>query len=200
MKTLCEQQVWHYHQMGTPNERKMLEPLEEGKTRKEWYHLEMGCGIARHYPWTGEHEVKELMEKEPERYHEMWMDCDYKFQYHEFKQSEEGFQNRVWYVMITSSHQCYGGPEEGGWYYQREEFVKWCAVPSRQLALEIVAEYKMMKQPDYKPNYDALGGDDTVSSSYPEGYIPSSFVFRKDNYAQVCALPCLYPQETPHYE
>lgn len=200
MKTLCEQQVWHYHQMGTSHERKLLEPLEEGKTRMEWFHEEVGYDRATHYPWDGKEELEKLRTENPDEYHELYLDFEYKHQHHTFKQTEEGFQNRVWYVMITSVHQCYGGPEEGGWYYSRNEFVKWCAAPSRQLALEIVAEYKLMKQPHYKPNWDALGGDDTVSSSYPEGYIPSSFVFRKDNYAQVCALPCLYPQETPHYE
>jgi len=200
MITLCEKQVWHYHQMGQPNERMLMEPLERGKTRMQWFNEKLGANLAQHYPWTGEEELKEFRAENPDEYHNLYSDFDYLHQHHTFKQSDETFYNRVWYVMITSSQQCYGGPEEGGWYYQREEFVKWCAVPSRQLALEIVAEYNMMKQPDYKPNWDALGDDDTVSSSYPEGYIPSSFVFRKDNYAEVCVLPCLQPQETPHYE
>jgi len=177
--------------MGTPNLRKLLAPLEQGKTREEYFleEIEYQHGIN-----------SSNITENYDEYLTLYMNLERKYVYHDFKKSDETFQNRVWYVMITSSRQCYGGPEEGGWYYQQEQFVKWCAVPSRQLALAIVAEHNMMKQSYNEGNWEALGGDDTVSSSYPEGYIPSGFVFRNDNYAEVCAMPCLYHQEKPHYE
>jgi len=45
----------------------------------------------------------------------------------------------VFYVILTSSHQAYGGSEEGGWWYTVSQLEAWKEFPSEEAA-ETAAE------------------------------------------------------------
>lgn len=79
-----------------------------------------------------------------------------------------------------------GGCEEGGWQYDRIEFSQLiCLFVSEANAQDYVSlmynEYEARTKKartisHYGGNpYSDLGGDETVSSNYPEGYIPRGY-------------------------
>jgi len=104
----------------------------------------------------------------------------------ELVQSLPGYKeaDRV-YVSVYRRHQCYGGPEEGGWWYDRNEFIgavefqdresaeKWLAVAkhgienrNREEAPERYRAMANLPDPDKEPLPD-----------FPdcEGYIPQGW-------------------------
>jgi len=88
-------------------------------------------------------------------------------------------------VTATRTTQRYGGPEEGGWYYGSDDLVKWCALPTLEMAQWLAEMMNRDAKCKRDGNFAALGGDDTVSSTYPEGYIPSGWSAGSEMYYQV---------------
>lgn len=105
------------------------------------------------------------------------------------------------YVTCVRWDSCFGGPEEGGWYYSAPSLVKWCAVPTYEMGKWLAETLnEKAKEKTYRPVYSALGGDDTVSSTYPEGYIPRGWVGDRDIVFRVSHEACQIDFERPHYE
>lgn len=106
------------------------------------------------------------------------------------------------YVVCQREDQCYGGPEEGGWYYHRPSLVKWCAVPTHEMAVELqkTLTAETQAQPEYRPRFQELGGDDTVNSTYPEGFIPRGWVGSRNFDFYVTHEVVRLEFQTPHYE
>lgn len=106
------------------------------------------------------------------------------------------------YVVCQREDQCFGGPEEGGWYYSRPSLVKWCAVPTYEMAVELqkTLTAETQAQPAYRPRYQELGGDETVNSTYPEGFIPQGWVGSRNFDFYVTHEVVRLEFQTPHYE
>lgn len=106
------------------------------------------------------------------------------------------------YVLEIIMRECYGGPEEGGWWYCSQDLVRWCALPSKEKALALIEFMKSrdIDRPEFKPNWETLGGDETVSSTYPEGYIPSGWTVNRNREYYLSHCPALPRQERPYYE
>jgi hypothetical protein len=113
-------------------------------------------------------------------------------------------ENGPYVVIATRTSSRYGGAEEGGWYYGSDEMVKWCALPTYQMAVwlaEMMNREHKMKRDGLRDNLGALGGDETVSSNYPEGFIPSGWVSSSEIHYRV-SNQCLEPEDDgirPHY-
>lgn len=84
------------------------------------------------------------------------------------------------YLSIYVCERCYGGPEEGGWWYDVMKLESTIYCDNWEQADRIVEESKeelerqnVQRRKDYTFAYDQLGDDST--SSYPEGYIPNGW-------------------------
>ena len=94
----------------------------------------------------------------------------------EFKAAE-----RV-YVSIYRVAQHYGGPEEGGWWYYRHQFVGGVPMPNREQAEAFIAQ--MQRQVDKRNREEAperhramaaLPGEDCDTAYHGEGFIPNGW-------------------------
>lgn len=203
--TLCEQKNWHYFPMGDMNTWKLHEPLRMGMTRQEYADWKMTTYL-REKPWNGFNCPIALREHSEDEYYWAKQNVEMGLDYYVFVKPEgwdKNLNDHLHYVVIVSSNQCYGGPEEGGWYYHHEELVKWTSCRTREEADALILEYNTLKKQNralHQMDLSALGGDDTVSSTYPEGYIPRGFSFNKSTHAHHQWLPFIPQQETPHYE
>lgn len=81
----------------------------------------------------------------------------------------------ILFLSEYSVERRYGGNDEGGWWYSVRRFVRVAAMGDR-ISLEIDREYLEKSasnpEPQWNQSLEHLGGDDTVNSSQPEGYIP----------------------------
>jgi hypothetical protein len=85
----------------------------------------------------------------------------------------EGTQQ--WFVGVYSVDRCYGGPEEGGWWYDTGELVQSTAVSSCEEAEELRARLYGDEFPDTGKSYSVLGGDDyriIIGIEPPAEYFP----------------------------
>ena len=82
--------------------------------------------------------------------------------------------NSAYLVTEYENTQVYGGPEEGGWYhtFRRTVRVHFCGTKKDCLNLAKTLNEQTERQDG---NYEELGGDETVSGMYPEGYIPTGW-------------------------
>jgi hypothetical protein len=106
-----------------------------------------------------------------------------------------------WYVMITRDERVFVSPAEGGCYDTVSHFVKWTCFDTKEKALNFVRAYNleaMKKRMD--GDYSLLGDDDTVSSIYPEGYIPTGWVAESSCLARLVILPFVPEREPWRYE
>jgi hypothetical protein len=77
------------------------------------------------------------------------------------------------HLSVYEVARCYGGPEEGGWWYDAWVFQGSVKCATREGAEKIREDMLKELKPERNPHaYAALGGDDTCTSSCPEGYIP----------------------------
>lgn len=189
--------VWHYeplHKTHTPlvnRDEWVEEKVDETianylkRTEQKWEDLTLG----EQNDMTWEHQSSAHMTYDglrSENYH-----TDEKFW------KERG----PFYVVCMRWDQCYGGAEEGGWWYSAPSLVKWCAVPTYEMGEWLAKTLtEKSKEKKYEPVYSALGGDDSVNSNYPEGYIPSGWVGARDLEFRV-SHEVVEPQfERPYYE
>ncbi|MAK37244.1 MAG: hypothetical protein CMC15_13910 [Flavobacteriaceae bacterium] len=106
-----------------------------------------------------------------------------------------------WYVMITRDREVYRGPQEGGIMGVDSEFIKWTSFATKEEAFRFVRAYNAEAQGKRKNgDYTLLGDDETVSSIYPEGYIPTGWVASSSYSAQMVILPYMVEQEPWRYE
>jgi len=94
----------------------------------------------------------------------------------EFQQGE-----RV-YVSVYRRHQFYGGPEEGGWWYNREEFVGGIPMPNRGEAERFLAQMERQVEAENRKEAPArhramasLPGEESDTAYHSEGYIPAGW-------------------------
>ena len=91
------------------------------------------------------------------------------------------------YVCVYELTRHYGGPEEGGWYYDAGTLLKVMPViPSKWAALsDRIYKWCKRKNKLTSPRYSVLGGSDYEV---------------RDWYRSLDEIPKSFPQERPHYE
>lgn len=63
--------------------------------------------------------------------------------YEAFKQvCESSKQANTWYVCLCINQRCYGGPEEGGWWYDRGELCEYQVFNNEDTANEVAEKVK----------------------------------------------------------
>lgn len=109
--------------------------------------------------------------------------CDMCDAYDARKQSVAQGKVPAFYVVATGVSRLYGGPEEGGWYYDAQQILAVRKVYTVAGALKAARE---LREEYPKPRYSrhsVLGGEDT--------------------YIETCYSEDMFPEETkgrPHYE
>lgn len=109
--------------------------------------------------------------------------CDHCDAYDARKRSIAQGKVPAFYVVVVGVSRCYGGPEEGGWYYDAQRTLEVRKVYTVAGALKMV---KQLKEEYPKPRHSrssVLGGEDT--------------------YIELCYSEDMFPEETkgrPHYE
>jgi hypothetical protein len=81
------------------------------------------------------------------------------------------------YLSVYRREQCYGGPEEGGWWYDRIEWEGGVPFASREAAERYLesakAEVEAVNRAEAPNRAHATANlPDAEGASYPEGYIP----------------------------
>jgi len=117
------------------------------------------------------------------------------------------------YVSRYEKVRAYGGPEEGGWYRSivshdaflgpLNTFREAYAVLRELKRIQWLQEIKDRRAngAQWEPDWESLGGDETVSSTYPEGYTPTGWVCAKEHFYKVEPITGLYEYaDSPHYE
>lgn len=81
------------------------------------------------------------------------------------------------YLSVYRRHQCYGGPEEGGWWYDRDQLESHIAFPSRFQAEKWLEEAEALAEkinhaeaPNRHQRMALL--PDIETAYHPEGFIP----------------------------
>lgn len=49
---------------------------------------------------------------------------------------------KPFYVILVENVRCYGGPEEGGWWYDRHHLVEYQEYPTEEIASEVAEKVK----------------------------------------------------------
>jgi len=220
--------LWHYNEMGNEQEAKRLENRYMGVTRSKYIEKKY-CEMAvkKHkIPWTEDMEVARqaildiytydyMKEKYPNK-PTLW-DCWEENGWHEANNiydmvsydmsyllfADDTHEPSPWYVKVVRHSQVYCGPEEGGTWGVDYEFIKWTCFDTKEKAYAFVKAYNAeaeKKKSTFNPNLEALGDDDTVSSTYPEGYIPRGWAASKGTCAFMCILPFTIPSSPYYYE
>ena len=57
---------------------------------------------------------------------------------------EDNKKPGCWYVILVSTQQCYGGPEEGGWWYSTGKLEAYKEYPTEELAEEAREKVKVL--------------------------------------------------------
>ncbi len=52
-------------------------------------------------------------------------------------------QTGTWYVCLCSTQRRYGGPEEGGWWYDASELHEYAEFPSREIAEQVAGKVRL---------------------------------------------------------
>ncbi len=76
--------------------------------------------------------------------------------------------------------QCYGGPEEGGWWFQSGHLVEAKRFPNRAQAWKQVEAWRKEKYPSTGKQYSVIGGEDYdcwVEDEYPADFFPTERPF-----------------------
>lgn len=85
------------------------------------------------------------------------------------------------YVNQYTVSRHYGGPEEGGWWYDTGQFVESWPCATEELAFALMQQLATTVEPNRCTRYSVLGGADTV------------FYVEDEPGAD-------WPEEVPHYE
>ena len=106
-----------------------------------------------------------------------------------------------WFVTLYATSQHYGGPEEGGWYYDRR-----VPISSRQFATRSEAEAEADRLRNAMPDpTDRSAMIPEGESPYrdTEGYIPTGFAVQTANDVWLEMVPgqfAAHVHDRPHYE
>lgn len=81
------------------------------------------------------------------------------------------------YLCVYRRHQCYGGPEEGGWWYDRDVLESHIAFPSREVAEKWLEKAKALAEDinrsEAPQRHTAMASLPDIETAYhPEGFIP----------------------------
>jgi len=189
--------VWHDYEMGKYSQEKALRPAFMGQTRQAWIDEKMEAFLETHpnyldgdedgdWPGYKRSGLRDQMENESSFY--------------TFALIDGSYRPGAWYVMMTQESRQYLGPEEGGTWGGCSRFVQWTSFFTREEAVEFIEFYNANKKAGTtnSDSLELLGGDDTVSSTYPEGYIPTGFSFDKSLEVYLVILPYV-PEPEPYY-
>lgn len=86
------------------------------------------------------------------------------------------------YVSVYRNHRYYGGPEEGGWWYSRDQFLGGIPMPNMEEAQRFLDKMEQEvelrnqeEQPERNRAMAALPGEDSDTAYHPEGFIPTGW-------------------------
>ena len=102
-----------------------------------------------------------------------------------------------WTVCVCSIVDTYGGPGEGGWTRSHRRFDRVIGTFETRGDARLCSDAKY-KSEDWKRRNEELdrrvndgiisrcGGDETVNSNYPEGYIPTGLTMSSEDILEIC--------------
>ena len=192
--------VWHWYEMGNYRQAKNLRPAFMGQTRRQWIDEKMEVFLeTRPNYLDGDEDGDEEGNWKGYKRSCLRDQFENKSSYYSFALDDGSYRSGAWYVMMTRESRQYLGPEEGGTWGGCSQFVKWTSFFTREEAKAFIEWYNANKKaPPTTDSLDLLGGDDTVSSTYPEGYIPRGFSFDKSLEVYLVILPYV-PEPEPYY-
>jgi hypothetical protein len=102
-----------------------------------------------------------------------------------------------WTVCIFSRYETYGGPEEGGWTYSHKRFKSVIGTFKTRGDAKMFYDVKFKSEDLRRDNEERArrvndgiisrcGGDETVNSNYPEGYIPRGLKMEDEDILEIC--------------
>jgi len=126
-------------------------------------------------------------------------------------------QNSTFKVRVYGSSQAYGGPEEGGWWYNNKQLVEEVDASGLQKANQVKSQlekkYKKLGKDSFYEDLenshkgvsetyyheDADHSNETEGMTFPKGWVPSSF---EKFYVQIelSDEPISSTKQIPHYE
>lgn len=82
---------------------------------------------------------------------------------------------KMWTVAAYEVTRCYGGPEEGGWWYDAGDLVCSQTVLDYDVAVALANEWSETEFPFTRKRYSVLGGDDYDVIIIDGAKVPESF-------------------------
>ena len=110
------------------------------------------------------------------------------------------------YVNVYETYQCYGGPEEGGWWYMAGELVE-CLGPMPKVEAEAIAK-AIRYGTDYKVKSRYLMGYNSTDGCDSEGNPDDDYIMVGGAWGQTEVISLVndergeefFPAERPRYE
>ena len=195
--------VWHDYEMGKYSQEKALRPAFMGQTRTEWIDEKMEAFLEDKPNYLdGDEDGDEKGNWKGYKRYCLEGQFENESSYYSFALDDGSYRPGAWYVMMTQESRQYLGPEEGGIWGGCSRFIKWTSFYTREEAIAFIDWYDANKKAPTttSDSLDLLGGDDTVSSNYPEGYIPRGFSFDKSLEVYLVILPYMPEPEKYYYE
>jgi hypothetical protein len=185
---------WTYHKLVKPkNTRNTLRTAEERSSDWKAEFNELGDEHKMN-GWEKSRQsqmVEDFNKNDPRKDGGQWtwsmvLEWEISIKYHYFCENqqiteyeileEDWLRDGPFFVVEYESSQHYGGPEEGGWWYHSARMNRWTMLGNHAAAEALVDILNKKSVETVNPDaYRMLGGDETVNSTYPEGYIPSGW-------------------------
>ena len=126
--------------------------------------------------------------------------------YEAFKQvCTESKPVKTWYVCLCINQRCYGGPEEGGWWYDRGELIEYQAFNNEDTANEVAEKVREVAQ-ELSESSKREHGEAMLRSlewldarGLDADYLPEPNG-EEEYYVMVTDSIPQFSEETPHYE
>lgn len=110
-----------------------------------------------------------------------------------------------WFVCLIASHQAYGGPEEGGWWYSVSSLEAWQDYPSKEMADAALESVKSLAKELQQHARSEHGRAMLASMEWlEERGLEASFLPEPDGpteyQVRVCSELPKFSNRRPHYE
>lgn len=126
--------------------------------------------------------------------------------YEAFKQvCDQSKPAKTWYVCLCTNQRCYGGAEEGGWWYDRGELLEYQAFNNEDTANEVAEKVRKVAE-ELSLDSKRQHGEAMLASmewldarGLDADYLPEPNG-EEEYYVMVTDSLPQFSNETPHYE